>query len=354
MTEDTAVARVLVADDTPDIRALLRIVLSRQDDFVVVAEAADGREAVDMAAEHRPDLVLLDLAMPGLDGLEAIPGVRAAVPDCKIVVLSGYNAGHQAAAVLEAGADAYLEKGTPALKLVEELRRICGFRAVEPSPRPTAVRSSMSSEISVMTHEFMGPLAVIEGFASLLERRPDAFEPETVSEHAASIVRSAQLLRTLLQAVTDARRLEASELTITREDTDVVALMRAATEGHPVVIDAPASVAAFVDPVRIRQVVGHLVTNAVAFSPADASIDIGVSESVGWVRVTVRDYGPGVPAARKAELFRPFSRLGATGKGLGLGLYISRGIALAHGGDLSLVDTVDGPGATFVLRLPLR
>lgn len=375
MTEDSAAARVLLADDTPDIRAMLRLVLSREDDFVVVAEAGDGSEAIEMAVEHRPDVVLLDLAMPVMDGLEAIPGVRAAVPDCKIVVLSGFNADQMAGEALGAGADAYLEKGTPPLKLVQELRRICGLREVEADVEedggeaPFRSTSPMDlgwgpAELSLMTHELMSPLAVIEGFASLLERRPDAYEPETVSEHAAAILRSARHLRALLQAVTDARRLEVSDLAVTREAADVVALVREAardmagtTEGHPVVLDAPGSVTAFVDPVRVRQVIANLLSNAAKFSPPEAPIEVGVWTSDGSVSVSVHDHGRGIPVDRREELFRRFSRLGATMKGMGLGLYISRGIARAHGGDLVLAeppDRPDTPGATFVLRLPLR
>jgi CheY-like chemotaxis protein len=349
----TAAARVLLADDTPDIRALLRLVLSRHDDFVVVAEAADGSEAVEMAQKHRPDVVLLDLAMPVMDGLEAIPGVRAAAPNCKIVVLSGFNADQMAAEALGAGADAYLEKGTPPTQLVHHLRRICGLREVGPESPPAPIDLEWGpAELSVMTHELMNPLAVIEGFASLLERRPDAFAPETVSEHAAIIGRSARQLRALLQNVTDARRLEVGDLVLHYDDVDVVALVREVAQDIAVV-EAPDPVTARVDPVRLRQVVTNLVSNAVKFSPRDAPpTEVRVVSEDGWVRVSVRDHGPGIPVERRGELFQRFSRLGATVKGMGLGLYISRGIARAHGGDLRLVETASGPGATFELRLP--
>lgn len=331
--EGTAVARVLLADDTPDLRALLKFVLSRQDDFVVVAEAADGKEAVDLAVEHRPDVVLLDLAMPVLDGLEAIPGVRAAVPDAKIIVLSGFDAGNMAAEAVAAGADAYLEKATPAQQLVHELRRICGMRDVEAEGRATL---SVTTELAGLNHELMNALAVIEGFASLLERRPEAFTAETVGEHAATIGRSTRQLRSLLQAVADARRLEIADLEVTREDTDLVPLVHAAAVEYPaVVVDAPETVVAFVDPVRLRQVVDTLLSNAAKLSPPGAPIEVRVTTAAGWVNVSVHDQSRGVPLKRR------------------VGLFIAQGIARVHGGDISLVETTNGGGTTLVLRLPL-
>jgi signal transduction histidine kinase len=362
-------ARVLLADDTADIRALLRIVLSRYDDeFEVVAEAADGSEAVAMAKAHDPDLVVLDLAMPVMDGLEAIPEVRAVAPDCKIVVLSGFNANQMAAEALDVGADAYLEKGTPPRRLVDELRRVLGLRedvAVPPPVAAAVVPEDESvtpmwggEELSLVTHELMSPLAVIEGFAALLERKPDAFGPEQVREQAASILRSARHLRALLQAVTDARRLEVRALTVTREQVDLVALVREVVQDMGTIADdreirvvAPDALELTGDPVRLRQVLTNLLSNAAKFGPAGEPIEVDVAVVGGLVEVAVRDRGPGVPPERRGELFRRFSRLGVTVKGMGLGLYISRGIARAHGGDLVLDDEVF-PGSRFVLRLP--
>lgn len=362
-------ARVLLADDTADIRALLRIVLSRySDEFEVVAEAADGSEAIAMTRAHDPDLVLLDLAMPVMDGLEAIPEVRAAAPDCKIVVLSGFNADQMAAEALDVGADAYLEKGTPPRRLVDELRRVLGLRDdVEAMPADVTESTGDGDgptpewggeELSLVTHELMSPLAVIEGFAALLERKPDAFGPEQVQEQAASILRSARQLRALLQAVSDARRLEVRALSVAREQVDVVALTReVATDigsiagGHAIRVTAPDALEVTADPVRLRQVLTNLLSNAAKFSPADAPVDVDVVAVGDIVEISVRDYGPGVPLERRGELFGRFSRLGTTAKGMGLGLYISRGIARAHGGDLVL-DEECAAGSRFVVRLP--
>ena len=73
--------RVMICDDEPSLRTLLRIALGLEPDLEVVAEAANGREAIDLAEQHRPDVILLDLAMPVMDGLEALPKLRAVAPD---------------------------------------------------------------------------------------------------------------------------------------------------------------------------------------------------------------------------------------------------------------------------------
>ena len=90
---------------------------------------------------------------------------------------------------------------------------------------------------------------------------------------------------------------------------------------------------------------------AAKFSPPGALITVRVAGNDDQVEVTVRDDGPGIPADRRPALFRRFGRLDPNVKGMGLGLFISRGLARAHGGDLLLLDE-GPPGATFLLRLP--
>lgn len=102
---------MVLVDDVAEYRLLLRIVLEQDGRFAVVAEAGDGSEAVRLAAEERPDLMLLDIAMPVLDGLQAIPQIRLASPETVIVALSGFARANLEAEVLARGASAYLEKG---------------------------------------------------------------------------------------------------------------------------------------------------------------------------------------------------------------------------------------------------
>ncbi len=122
--------RVLVVDDDPDYRLLVRLALAPGDGFEVVAEAGDGGAAVAEAQREQPDLVLLDCTLPGADAFDALPALRAAAPDARIVLMSGHNAADLRAASRSAGAVGYLTKGTPARRLAAELEALVGLVGV--------------------------------------------------------------------------------------------------------------------------------------------------------------------------------------------------------------------------------
>src|SRR5919204_3436309 len=115
--------RTLVVDDHPLTRAAL-VGLLEQHDFPVVGEAADGEEAVERAREAQPDLVLLDLTMPGCSGLEALPRVRAAAPGCEVVILTASGTEENLLAAIRAGAAGYLLKTEPPERIAEFLRGV--------------------------------------------------------------------------------------------------------------------------------------------------------------------------------------------------------------------------------------
>ncbi|HVF53811.1 MAG TPA: response regulator transcription factor [Actinomycetota bacterium] len=117
--------RILIADDTPDIRLLLKMSLSRVEGFEVVGEAVDGQEAIDLVRSHHPDAVILDLAMPRVDGLQAISTIRASSPGTKIIVFSGFEATRMMSKALELGAHGYIEKSTSLSDLKDQIRTIC-------------------------------------------------------------------------------------------------------------------------------------------------------------------------------------------------------------------------------------
>ena len=103
--------RVLVVDDYQPFRVLLRYVIGEDPDIEIVGEAPDGLAAVELAGELQPDVVLLDLAMPRLDGWEAIPLIRARSPHSRIVILSGFPEERMRDLASEHGVTAYVEKG---------------------------------------------------------------------------------------------------------------------------------------------------------------------------------------------------------------------------------------------------
>jgi DNA-binding NarL/FixJ family response regulator len=102
--------RVLVCDDVEAYRALMRYTLPEDPGIEVIGEAANGKAAIERAAELQPDVVLLDLTMPLLDGIDAIPQVLERAPGARVVALSGWGADRMADAALAQGAVAYVEK----------------------------------------------------------------------------------------------------------------------------------------------------------------------------------------------------------------------------------------------------
>jgi two-component system nitrate/nitrite response regulator NarL len=116
-------ARVLIVDDHPLTREALAALLE-QHDFGVVGQAGEGEAAVHLARQLLPDLVLLDLSMPGLNGLEALPRLREAAPDCEVVVLTASGTEDNLLAAIRGGAAGYLLKTEPPERLIEFLRAV--------------------------------------------------------------------------------------------------------------------------------------------------------------------------------------------------------------------------------------
>lgn len=110
--------RVVIVDDTEDLRFLLRTALTRGG-MEVVAEAADGRAGIHAVRDAQPDVVLLDLAMPVMDGRAALPAIRRGAPAARIIVLSGFGADQLSDEVLALGADGYIEKGHSLRRIVQ-------------------------------------------------------------------------------------------------------------------------------------------------------------------------------------------------------------------------------------------
>jgi DNA-binding NarL/FixJ family response regulator len=136
------VIRVLVVDDDPLVRAGLRTMLGGRTDLAVVGEAADGAGAVDATTEHRPDVVLMDLRMPVVDGITATGWIRA-LPDApEVLVLTTFQSDEQVLAALRAGASGYLLKDTPPQDIVTAVLRVADG---EPMLSPAVLRGLIAA-----------------------------------------------------------------------------------------------------------------------------------------------------------------------------------------------------------------
>jgi two-component system NarL family response regulator len=126
--------RILIADDHTVVREGLVSLVKRKSDMVIVAEARNGREAVDLWKEHRPDVALLDLRMPELDGVSAIKEIRELDPNAHIVVLTTYDGDEDIYRAIKAGAKAYLLKDTARDALVDCVRKVHAGETYLPAP----------------------------------------------------------------------------------------------------------------------------------------------------------------------------------------------------------------------------
>jgi DNA-binding NarL/FixJ family response regulator len=126
--------RILIADDHTVVREGLVSLVKRKPDMVVVAEATNGREAVDLWKQHQPDIALLDLRMPELDGVGAIKEIREQEPDAHIVVLTTFDGDEDIYRAIKAGAKGYLLKDSAREALMECIRRVhAGETCIPPS-----------------------------------------------------------------------------------------------------------------------------------------------------------------------------------------------------------------------------
>jgi DNA-binding NarL/FixJ family response regulator len=122
--------RVLVADDHPIVRSGIVSLLGAADDIEVVGEAADGAAAVQLAEQFRPDVVLMDLRMPRLDGAAATEAILAADPAVRVLILTTYESDDQILGAIAAGASGYLLKAAPQAEIIEGVRSVAGGQTV--------------------------------------------------------------------------------------------------------------------------------------------------------------------------------------------------------------------------------
>lgn len=146
--------RVLVADDHPIVRSGIVALLSSAEDVEVVGEAADGGEAVELAISLVPDLVLMDLRMPVLDGDEATARILAAVPSVRVIVLTTYESDESILTAIEAGASGYLLKAAPQEEILAGIRSVArGEVALAPSIAAMLVRRVKKPSVSLSARE---------------------------------------------------------------------------------------------------------------------------------------------------------------------------------------------------------
>jgi signal transduction histidine kinase len=230
--------------------------------------------------------------------------------------------------------------------------------AKELSARAEHLLGTQDEGLAFFVHEVRNPLAVIKGYACALENLDPVTDSNQITATAAAIQRAAGTLESIISSLAAEGASVSRDIDLVEREVLISALveetvedLRGVSNSHTLSVSIDDDAVVLVDAVRIRQVLMNLISNAVKFSPPRTNVDIIVGRRGDEIQVCVIDEGPGIPEDRVDELFRKFSRLGSSKNGSGLGLYISREIAVAHGGDLLLRGTPRG--CRFSLLLPI-
>lgn len=196
--------RVLIADDHVTVLEGLAAIIGRQADMKVVAEASNGREAVELWQKHRPDVTLIDLRMPTLDGVGAINEIRRRQPVARIIVLTTFDSDNEITRAIKAGAKGYLLKDARREELLDCIRRVnCGEMCVPPV-LAAKLAESMSSE--PLTGRESDVLALLAKGKSNKEIGSHLYITETtVKSHLRSIFAKLNVL-SRTEAITTASR----------------------------------------------------------------------------------------------------------------------------------------------------
>ena len=179
--------RILTVDDHPLLREGIAAVLANETDMVVVAEAGNGREAVEQYRAHRPDVTLMDLQMPGMNGTDAILAIRKDYPDARIIVLTTYGGDAQAVRALKAGASGYLLKSMVRKELVETIRSVHdGKKRIPPEIAVEMAEHHADDALTAREIEVLREVAA--GNANKVVALRLAVSEETVKAHMRNIL----------------------------------------------------------------------------------------------------------------------------------------------------------------------
>ena len=216
MTSSNSVPlKLLIVDDDPMMRLGLTAALGNQDDFEILGEATDGRQGIEQAAALQPDVVLMDVGMPGVDGIEATQAIKAATPAMRVVVLTSHTNETEIIAALSSGADAYCIKGTDVNALANAIRvAASGAAYLDPqiaqkvmqnlTPSRPRAKQGNGGLLSERELEVLG--LIVEGFSNTEIGQKLYLSPNTVKTYVKGIMNKLVVSDRVQAAVEAVRR----------------------------------------------------------------------------------------------------------------------------------------------------
>jgi len=212
---------LVVIDDAPEVRLFVKSQLGRSGQFMVVGEGGTGLDAIDLVREHQPDVLLLDISMPIMDGLEALPHIRATSPRTRVVMYTGFDSHGLAERAKQLGAAAFLEKAAGGRPLAEELTRVLELDIVLPTSSET--RPSRAPGGDTVNERFLDEH--IERFREVFESAAIGMGTMTL---AGRVVRANRKLADIFGLTTDEVAGRPYAALAADEDVVTEAVMRAA------------------------------------------------------------------------------------------------------------------------------
>ncbi len=179
--------RILTVDDHPMLREGIAAVLASEQDMILVAEASNGREAVEQFRSHHPDVTLMDIQMPEVNGIDAIVKIREEFPDARIIVLTTYTGDAQAARAFKAGAYGYLLKNMVRKELIDTIRTVhSGKKRIPPEIAIDMAQHHSDDALTLREIEVLREVAA--GNANKMVAQLLNISEETVKAHMRSIL----------------------------------------------------------------------------------------------------------------------------------------------------------------------
>jgi signal transduction histidine kinase len=369
--------RLLIIDDEAGFREALARRLEKRG--AVVNQAGDGKAGLVSLAQELVDVVLLDVKMPGMDGLSVLESIRREHPDTEVILVTGNVNTRDGVDGIKAGAFDYLTKpikidqltakisqAFDKLTMTQEKMREKRFRAKMEQQLIAADRLAALGALSAGTaHEINNPLAIINEAAGWLRDRLNKNESIPTDLHKDLNF----VLEKIQSSVKRARRITHQMLAFSRQTDsvikefdllelalEVVALTRKTASENRIKVTVTSEekdMLIWSDPYQVRQVLVNLVTNGLQSLGSDGSVDIFIKDNGTNAIVEVKDNGPGIPPENIEKIFEPFFTTKPPGEGTGLGLSVSRGIIEKLGGAIS-VESKLGKGAIFQVILPKK
>ena len=387
--------KVILADDHESLRAGFRGIIELGSDIEVIAETGNGRETVSSVVDLQPDVVVMDVAMPGINGVDATREITGLAPEVQVLALSGHNDGFFVKGMLEAGARGYLLKDVAVEELVIAVKTLAEGRIyVSPSVIDTLTYSFLSTmaelhasrekqqqlldEIQVknqelerqnaelerftysVSHDLKAPLVTIKGFIGLLQRDLENDRSEAVVTDIKQINDAADSLARQLDELLELSRVgrlvnAPVQINLVELARSVVSMLagQIAERAIEVTVD-PDMPAVEGDSGRIFEVYQNLVGNAIKFAGTEPVplIEIGAHRVDDRVLCQVRDNGIGIDPDYLERIFNLFERLDLQVEGTGIGLALAKRIVEFHNGNIWAESEGTGNGTTFWFSLP--